>query len=116
MRKIQDLLDAGYRVWFYLRDQETENRFVEEINEIGATYLNGSQVTMENCSPIMAVHADRKVGHLMIMIWNASFQKGFANHYKGDLSKTIKVDYAKYISGDDNYICTQSEFIPVLRV
>ena len=34
MRKIQDLLDAGYRVWFYLRDQETENRFVEEINEI----------------------------------------------------------------------------------
>ena len=34
MRIIQDMLDAGYRVWFYLRDQETENRFVEEINEV----------------------------------------------------------------------------------
>lgn len=114
MRKIQDLLDSGCRVWFYLRDQDTQNRLVAEVAEIGGRYLNGSPVTVENCSPIMAVHADRKVAHLMIMIWNASFQKGFASHYKGDVSKILKVDYAKYVAGDDDYICTQSDFIPAV--
>ena len=114
MRKIQDLLDSGCRVWFYLRDQDAQRRFVAEINEMGCTYLNGNPVTEENCSPIMAVHADRKVAHLMIMIWNASFQRSFISHYAGDMSKLLKVDYAKYIAGDDDYTCTQSEFVPMV--
>lgn len=114
MRKIQDLLDSGYRVWFYLRDQDAQRQFVAEINEICGTYLNGNPVTAENCSPIMAVHADRKVAHLMIMIWNASFQRSFVDHYTGDMSKILKVDYAKYADGDDDYICSRSEFIPIV--
>lgn len=114
MRKIQDLLDSGCRVWFYLQDRDAQNRFVAEINEMGGTYLNGNPVTEENCSPIMAVHTDRKVAHLMIMIWNASFQRGFSNHYRGDVSRILKVDYAKYVAGDDDYICTRSEFVPVM--
>lgn len=114
MRKIQDLLDSGYRVWFYLRDQDAQEKFVEEINELAGTYLNGSPVNKENCSTIMAVHPDRKVAHLMIMIWNASFQRGFTNHYTGDISKILKVDYAKYVDGDDDYICARSELVPMV--
>ena len=114
MKKIQDLLDSGYRVWFYLRDQDAQEKFVEEINELAGTYLNGSPVNKENCSTIMAVHPDRKVAHLMIMIWNASFQRGFINHYAGDMSKILKVDYAKYVDVDDDYICTRSELVPMV--
>ena len=72
MRSIHGLLKEENRIWVYLKDQETALRFVEEVNQLGAKYLNGTQVTAENCSPIMAVHSDLKVAHLMIMIWNAS--------------------------------------------
>ena len=55
MRSIRELLQDGKKVWFFLKDQETEHRFMGEINQLGARYLNGSPVTAETCSPIMAV-------------------------------------------------------------
>ena len=114
MRSIQELLQDGKKVWFYLRDSETERRFIEELNQLGAKYLNGSPVTVESCSPIMAVHSDLRVAHLMIMIWNASFSPSFDQHYAGDVSKILKVDYAKYIAGQEDYLCRRSEFTPVI--
>lgn len=114
MRNIQELLQDGKKIWFFLKDQETEHRFVEEINQLGARYLNGSPVTAETCSPIMAVHPDLRVAHLMIMIWNASFSPNFQKHYSGDVTRIMKVDYAKYINGEDDFICVKSDFIPVL--
>ena len=112
MRSIQELLHGGKKVWFYLKDRETEERFVEELSGLGARYLNGSPVTTSSCSPIMSVHSDLKVAHLMIMIWNASFSPHFQEHYAGDVSKILKVDYARYIDGEDDFICTKSDFIP----
>ena len=114
MRSIRELLQDGKKVWFFLKDQETEHRFVGELNQLGAKYLNGAQVTAENCSPIMAVHPDLKVAHLMIMIWNASFSPSFDQHYVGDASKILKVDYAKFIAGHEDYLCTKSEFTPTI--
>lgn len=113
MRTITQLLQEHERVWFYLQDKETEQAFVNELNAIGATYLNGKQVTQENCSPIMAVHKDLKVAHLMIMIWNASFSPSFQEHSSKELSQAIKVDYAKYAANEDEYSCTKSSFIPL---
>ena len=49
----------------------------------------------------------------MIMIWNASFMPSFADHYVGDVTKILKVDYAKYIAGDPDFICQRSEFTPI---
>lgn len=113
MRTINQLLQEHERVWFYLQDKETELAFVNELNAIGATYLNGNQVTQDNCSPIMSVHKDLKVAHLMIMIWNASFAPNFKEHCSKELSQAIKVDYAKYIANEEEYLCTQSAFIPL---
>lgn len=114
MKSIRDLLQEGHNVWFYLKNKETERQFVEELNRLGAKYLNGTPITTENCSPIMAVHADLKVAHLMIMIWNASFSPSFTDHSMGDAPKIMKVDYAKYVSGDPDYICLRSAFTPAI--
>lgn len=111
MRSICDLLKDGHKVWFYLRDKTAELQFVQELNHLGARYLNGAPVTLDSCSPIMAVHADRKVAHLMIMIWNASFSPSFSERYMGDATKILRVDYAKYVAGDSDYICQRSEFL-----
>ena len=113
MRTIHDLLKEENRIWVYLKDRETERRFAEEINQFGAKYLNGTQVTAENCSPIMAVHPDLRVAHLMIMIWNASFSPSFERHYVGDTSQILKIDYAKFIAGLEDYRCIRSEFTPI---
>ena len=51
MRSIQELLQDEKKAWFYLKDQETALKFVEELNRVGARYLNGSPVTAENCRP-----------------------------------------------------------------
>lgn len=112
MRSIHDLLKEEKKIWVYLKDQETKRRFAEEVNQLGARYFDGSQVTKENCSPIMAVHPDLKIAHLMVLIWNASFTPSFQEHYVGDTTKILKVDYAALISGDPNYLCRKSEFIP----
>ena len=113
MRTIKNLTSNHERVWFYLKDEETEDLFVHELNEMGATYLNGEKISLSNCSPIMAVHADGKVAHLMIMIWNASFSPSFKEHSSKILANAVKVDFAKYIRGDDDYICKKSEFIRI---
>lgn len=112
MRTIKDLLKGNERVWFYLQDKEAERDFVNELREYGATYLNGSQITVENCSPIMAVHSNMKVAHLMIMIWNASFLPSFEECASRELVHVLKVDYAKYRNGESNYLCERSAFIP----
>lgn len=112
MRTIKELLKESERVWFYLKDKETERAFVNELCEYGATYLNGSQITVESCSPIMSVHNDMKVAHLMIMIWNASFSPSFESCATPELVHVLKVDYAKYHGGESNYLCDRSPFIP----
>lgn len=113
MRTIRSLLQENERVWFFLRTTEAERAFVKELTELGARYLNGNKITEQNCSPIMSVHKDLKVAHLMIMIWNASFKKSFSQHCATELANVPKVDYEKYIKGEDTYICTESEFLPV---
>lgn len=113
MRSIQDLLKEGKKIWVYLKDQGAERRFVEEINQLGARYLDGSQGTKENCSPIMAVLPDLSIAHLMILIWNASFTPSFQEHYVGDTAKILKVDYAAFVSGKPDYLCGKSEFSPI---
>ena len=113
MRTIKELLERNERVWIYLKDKETKRDFVRELSEYGATYLNGSQITAGNCSPIMAVHCNMKVAHLMILIWNASFSSSFEKCASQELAHVLKVDYAKYREGERDYLCERSAFVPI---
>ena len=112
MRTIKHLLQENERVWFFLRSDDAEKAFAKELTELGARYLNGNKITAQSCSPIMSVHKDLKVAHLMIMIWNASFRKSFNQHCAPELANVLKVDYEKYIHGEASYICGESEFLP----
>lgn len=112
MRTIENLLRENERVWFFLRNDEAETAFAKELTELGACYLNGSKITAQSCSPIMSVHKDLRVAHLMIMIWNASFKESFNQHCAPELANVLRVDYEKYVNGESDYVCTKSEFYP----
>lgn len=108
MSKIEELIQGHERVWFYLKDEETKAQFVQEANELGCIYLNGEPLNIHNCYHIMAIHSDRKLAQVKIFIWNASFQSANFAPFP------LRVDYAKLISGEDNWICNESEFIPIV--
>jgi len=107
MRNMKTLMDGKARIWFYLKDEATKKRFIEDAVEQGCRFLNGDELTIQDCSHIMSIHADKKVAHVAIFIWNASFQGAqFA-------VPPLKVDYARYIDGNDDWACKKSDFIPV---
>ncbi len=104
---MKTLLANHERVWFYLKDQTTKERFVKDALDLGCRFLNGDPLTVEDCSYIMSVHSDNKIAHVAIFIWNASFQcSQFA-------VEPLKVDYAKYVCGDVPWICKGSDFIRI---
>ena len=106
MRRIEELLHENKSVWFYLKNHEMKRNFVDEINKMGGHYINGEELTVDNCYHIMAVHGDWKVAQVMILIWNSSF---------GDQCSVspLKVDYEKFKTGSHDWECTESEFIPL---
>lgn len=107
MSKIEELIREHERVWFYLNSEETKARFVQDATALGCIYLNGEPLNIHNCYHIMAIHSDHRLAQVKIFIWNASFQS--ANF----VPFPLRVDYAKLISGEDDWICKESEFIPI---
>lgn len=104
MRKITELLKEDRRIWFYLRNAESQERFAQEAGDLGCRFLNGAPVTVESCSSIMSVHQDRKVAHVSWMVWDASFMPSFPERYCGDSSKILRVDYDRYVDGTADYL------------
>lgn len=107
MNKIEKLIQEHEHVWFYLKDAETKARFVQDATALGCIYLNGEHLNIRNCYHIMAVHSDRKLAQVKIFIWNASFQTANFTPFP------LRVDYAKLIFGEDDWICKESEFFPI---
>ena len=108
MSKIEELIQKHERVWFYLNSEETMVRFIQDINALECIYPNGEPLNIHNCYHIMAIHSDRKLAKVNIFIWNASFQS--ANF----VPFPLRVDYARLISGEDDWICKESKFIPIV--
>ena len=107
MNKIEKLIQEHERVWFYLKDAETKAQFVRDATALGCIYLNGNHLDIHNCYHIMAVHSDRRLAQVKIFVWNASFQTTNFTPFP------LRVDYAKLVSGEEDWICKESEFIPI---
>ena len=103
MRKISDLLREHDRVWFYITDEYTED-FCSELCDIGARFQNGDAVTADNIGNVMGVHADGGVGHISYMIWYNTFSVKDA---------PIKIDYGKYHTGQNDYVFTEPNIVPL---
>ena len=103
MRKISELLQAYGRVWFYIADEYAEE-FCAELCEFGARFQNGDAVTADNIGNIMGVHADGVVGYVSYMIWYNTFSVKDA---------PVKVDYAKYHTGQSDFVFTEPNIVPL---
>ncbi len=104
MRKIQELLTENEEVWFCITE-EWQQDFYEEIVSIGANFISGGSITRESISTLMGINRDKEVGYISNQVWY--------NSLRSEKSKTLKIDYGKYRSGEKNYQIASPDIVPV---
>ena len=94
MRTIKDLLNQERRVYVFLRDSETAERFIRMAEGEGFTYADGAKLSSRKTSDIYALNADLTVNTV-----------GFAGHmaFYAKSGRIARVDFAEYVGGGDGF-------------
>jgi len=108
MRQLKELLKNNDRVWIYCEDKALQLQFLSQAEEEGFHALNGDLPTQLSPHPLYGIHDDMTMGYLSIMIWCLSFPENGADPY-------FRVDYKRFISGEDDYVCHTPHFKPVIH-
>ena len=100
-RTIAELMDLSGRVYVYLGDEETAEKFFVQAEEKGFLFGDGAKPSERQKDCIIAVNKNRTLNYV-----------GFAGHAAfGSGTEAvggqplIRVDYRRYASGDRDYIC-----------
>lgn len=95
MRTIKELLQHGKKVYIVLPTKAIQYRFMSDADREGITFGDGVKATERMVSDIMALLPD---GRICFVGWvgRLCFKQG------GD--SVIRVDYEKYIDGDNSYL------------
>lgn len=102
MRTIREMLCSDERVWVYIDSRETWERFAAMAVSEGFGF---GELPVEKWSfgHAVAVHSSGDMGHISMFVWHRCFSADAA-----ELPR--KVEFRKYISGDEDYICRESHF------
>ena len=73
--QIEKLLTEHRKIWFFVKDEEKE-LFVKCMDQIGASFWDGSSLSRENCQKFIALDQDKKLTYVSGMAWVASEHKG----------------------------------------
>lgn len=109
MRTLRSLMEQCENVWFRCDTQELQRQFLRQCADEGFHTINGGKPVGLNCSRLYGI-SDNSVGYLMGMCWalgykGAAIDIGTGKHVK----RPIRIDYGKYIAGDDDYLCRYPE-------
>ena len=95
MRTIKDLLNNNEkRVYVYLSDKETQDKFISDAETQGYTFADGVKISERAADDFYAIN-DNNTVNFINSIGRMAFQSGSDN--------IVRIDYKKYISGDEDY-------------
>ncbi len=97
MRTLQTLTRNNPKVWIYCKDEQTQERFLSQAQEEGFKALDGRDPTDLSHHLFYGLNEDNTIGYVSNLIWSLSFNSPTA--------ASPHIDYDKYISGEDDYIC-----------
>ena len=97
MRLLKDLIEDNETVWFYCRNEKLAKTFLSQCEDEGFLAMNGQKPTELFRHKFYGINYDFTMGYLANMIWCLTFQTGLDDY--------VRVDYEKYISDTDDYIC-----------
>lgn len=94
-KTIAELVDSNQkRVYVYLADEETQARFIADAEAEGYTFGDGVKLSERECEEFYAINRNKTVNFINT-IGRIAFQCNANN--------IVRVDYKKYISGNENY-------------
>ncbi len=100
-RTIKNLAEQKGRVYVYLANEETEEKFTNQAAAEGFTFKDGKSPadSERGYETVMAVNHDRTLNYVGT---NGRIAFGGGFRKIGD-EKLIRVDFEKYIAGDEDY-------------
>lgn len=98
-KTIKSLLKENCRVYVYLPNKNLTRQFMENAESEGFSFGDGVKPTARECDSIMAVNENMTINYVGI-IGHIAFENG---DKIGD-KRLLKINYERYISGDENYI------------
>lgn len=101
MRLLKELIKNDGTVWIYCESEKFQEKFLKQAEAEGFIALNGDIPTKLFRHQLYGISDDMTMGYLSNMIWWLSLRTNKDKH--------IRVDYKKYISGDENYYWMASE-------
>lgn len=99
MRTVENLMKMDGRVFVYLRGNETKRRFLTDAESEGFMFRNWVKPADGPCSNLYVLNDDRTlnypgcIGHM-----------AFHNPKSWRGKTMIRIDYEKYVSGQDDYM------------
>ena len=97
MKLLKALLEDNDTIWLYCRNERLAKCFLEQCENDGFCALNGQKPTELFRQKYYGILDDMTMGYLSSMIWSLTFQNGEDDH--------VRIDYEKYISDEEDYIC-----------
>ena len=102
-RTIESLFEDNDRVWFYIPD-EWKECFYNEITQVGAKFMDGSDITKDSIGTLMGIGKDKSVGYISNLVWYNTFFTDNA---------AVKVYYDKFKDASDDYLITEPNIKPL---
>ena len=95
MRTIKQFINSADKVYFFMKDKETCKRFYQDAEREGITFC-GEKPTEKETTDIVALLPD---GDICYVGW-----AGHMCYHHGGMDGVMRIDYAKYVTGDEDYI------------
>ena len=93
MRKLIDLAKMDEKgVFVYFRTQELCQDFMRAAEAEGITFGDGVKPTQRDVTDIFALHPDKTIAYV-----------GFVGHMAFDAGVRVRVDYEKYLAGEEDF-------------
>ena len=95
MRTIKQFIKKADKVYFYMKDKETCQRFYRDAEREGITFC-GQKPTQKETTDIIALLPEGEICYV-----------GCAGHmcfHHGGMEGVIRIDYAKYADNDEEFI------------
>ena len=88
MKTIKELASMGKRVYVYLKDEETAQRFLRDAEAEGFTFGDGVKPTDRHWSDLYAIHSDGTLNYV-----------GAIGHieYGSGVDSVLRVDYTQLL-------------------
>jgi hypothetical protein len=100
MRLLSTLTETNSSVWIYCETEELQDHFLHQAEKEGYHARSGQKPTELTRQYFYGINDDLNMGFLSTMIWHRSFELEDDTH--------VKIDYGKFISGEEDYICRTS--------